>query len=70
MPPVEAPIISKPEPVKVEQAKAEQVKAEPVKNEPKELIDMTRPDKPSETDILVQKIKAAREAEKNKKKEQ
>ena len=31
---------------------------------------MTRPDQPSETDILVQKIKAAREAEKNKKKEQ
>ena len=30
---------------------------------------MTGSGKPSETDILVQKIKAAREAEKNKKKE-
>ena len=48
MPPVEAPIVSKPEPVKVEPPKAE-----PIKSEPKELIDMTRPDKPSETDILV-----------------
>lgn len=58
MPPVEAPIVSKPEPAKIEPPKAEPVKveppkAEPVKSEPKELIDMTRPDKPSETDILV-----------------
>ena len=85
MPPVEAPIVAKAEPVKVEIAKPEPAKAEiskpepakvetskpePQKTEPKELIDMTGPNQPSETDLLVQKIKAAREAEKNKKKVQ
>ena len=58
MPPVEAPVQQK------------SVETKPVQAESKPLVDMTRPDQPSETDIIVQKIKAAREAEKNKKKEQ
>ena len=55
MPPVQ-------EPVKITEAKPVPVAAEP-------LEEMKQPSGPSETDLLVAKIKAAREAQKNKPKE-